>query len=157
MRGLIERLFGSEGRVVVSASAFREEQVAAGALLVEAALCDGDFGEREREVLLGVLGRHFELPQNLARRLLDEAEVAARQSVEWHGFTRVVKEASDHGERLRLIELLWEVAMADEELHDYEASLIRRLCGLLYISGRESAEARNRARERLEGRFAGDD
>ncbi|MEZ5863548.1 MAG: TerB family tellurite resistance protein [Geminicoccaceae bacterium] len=41
------------------------------------------------------------------------------------------------------------MALADEELHDYEASLIRRLCGLLYVTGRESAEARNRARERL--------
>ena len=58
----------------------------------------------------------------------------------------MIKDAYDQEERVKLIELLWEVVLDDEEVHDYEASLIRRLCGLLYVSGRESAEARNRAK-----------
>ncbi|MCB9966951.1 MAG: TerB family tellurite resistance protein [Geminicoccaceae bacterium] len=150
MLGLIEKLFGADTAKPGLPAGFAENQVAAAALLVEAALSDGDFGAAERQVIAGILGRHFDLPPNLADRLLEKAEAAARDAVEWHGFTRAVKEATSHAERVGLIELLWEVALADEELHDYEASLIRRLCGLLYVSGRESAEARNRARERLD-------
>ena len=149
MRGLIEKLFGGDAKPAPVSSDFEEKQIAAAALLVEAGLCDGHFSEADREQIRLILERHFKLDPALARRLLDEAEVEARASVEWHGFTRVVKEAYDEDERVHLIELLWEVALADEELHDYEASLIRRLCGLLYVSGRESAEARNRAKARL--------
>lgn len=149
MRGLIEKLFGADTRPEPVASDFEEEQVAAASLLVEAGLCDGNFSEADRDQISSILERHFQLKPALARRLLEEAEAKAKAAVEWHGFTRVVKEAYDEEERIHLIELLWEVALADEQLHDYEASLIRRLCGLLYVSGRDSAEARNRAKARL--------
>jgi uncharacterized tellurite resistance protein B-like protein len=149
MRGLIEKLFGDGLREHAPRSEFEEEQVAAAALLVEAALSDGTFSDDERAQIVGILERRFELRPAIALQLLAEAEEKAREAVEWHGFTRVVKEAYDHEERVKLIELLWEVTLGDDELHDYEASLIRRLCGLLYVSGRESAEARNRAKQRL--------
>jgi uncharacterized tellurite resistance protein B-like protein len=149
MRGLIDKLFGTSPETEPVTSDFEEEQVAAASLLVDAGLCDGNFSEADRDQISGILERHFKLQPSLARRLLEEAETHARAAVEWHGFTRVVKEAYDHDERVHLIELLWEVALADEQLHDYEASLIRRICGLLYVSGRESAEARNRAKARL--------
>ena len=45
--------------------------------------------------------------------------------------------------------MLWEVAYADGELHDYEANLMRRVTGLLFVSDQESGEARKRALERL--------
>ena len=40
--------------------------------------------------------------------------------------------------------MLWDVAYADGELHDLEASLLRRIGGLLYVSDRERGEARKR-------------
>lgn len=149
MRGLIEKLFSDGGKTAPLASDFQEEQVAAAALLVEAGLSDGSFAASERDRIADIVERHFQLSPALARQLIDEAEEKARAAVEWHGFTRVVKEAYNQEERVHLIELLWEVVLADAELHDYESSLIRRLCGLLYVSGRESAEARNRAKARL--------
>jgi uncharacterized tellurite resistance protein B-like protein len=45
--------------------------------------------------------------------------------------------------------MMWEVAYADGALHDYEASLLRRVTGLLYVSDRESGEARKRVLARL--------
>ena len=149
MRGLIEKLFGDGSSDHEPQSAFDEEQVAAAALLVEAALSDGEFSDHERSRITHILERRFTLPEKLALDLLADAEAKARDSVEWHGFTKVIKDAYDQEERIKLIELLWEVVLDDEEVHDYEASLIRRLCGLLYVSGRESAEARNRAKARL--------
>lgn len=149
MRGLIEKLFAGGMTTPAATSDFEEEQVAAAALIVEAGLCDGNFSEADRDRVALILERRFSLKPAHARALLEEAERRARNAVEWHGFTRVVKDAYEHDERVHLIELLWEVALADDELHDYEASLIRRLCGLLYVSGRESAEARARAKARL--------
>ena len=45
--------------------------------------------------------------------------------------------------------MLWEVVYADGVLHDYEASLLRRIAGLIYVSGRESGIARQQVLRRL--------
>ena len=44
-----------------------------------------------------------------------------------------------------LIETLWEIILSDNEIHDYETSLLRRLSGLLYISDIDTGNARKRA------------
>jgi len=119
-------------------------QLAAAALLVEAAVMDGTFGEDERAVVLRLLKDRFELATDDAETLLDEAETAIAESNELYTLTRTIKENFEHSERIELIEMLWEVAYADGELHDYESNLVRRLSGLLYVSDRESGEARKR-------------
>jgi uncharacterized tellurite resistance protein B-like protein len=69
--------------------------------------------------------------------------------VQWHGFTTAIKDGFEPAERVELIEMLWEVVYADGQLHDYEASLLRRIAGLLYVSDRNSGEARKRVLARL--------
>jgi len=41
--------------------------------------------------------------------------------------------------------MLWDVACADGEIHDYEANLVRRVAGLIHVSDRDSGQARKRA------------
>ena len=65
------------------------------------------------------------------------------------GFTRAIKDRYSLEERIELIEMIWEVVYADGELHDYEANLLRRLGGLLYVSDRERGDARKRVLARL--------
>jgi uncharacterized tellurite resistance protein B-like protein len=128
---------------------FEERQLAAAALLVEAARLDNDFDTTERTRIQSLLEEHFSLSAGDAEDLLMEGEQASEDSIEWQGFTRAIKDGFEPEERVALIEMLWEVAYADGELHDYEASLIRRITGLLYVSDRESGEARKRVRMRL--------
>ena len=132
-----------------TAHSFEEKQLAAAALMVEAARLDSDFDDLERERIEALLEHHFALTPEEAKDLLAEAEMASDDSVEWQGFTRSIKNGFDHDERIAIIEMLWEVAYADGELHDYEASLIRRITGLLYVPDRESGEARKRVMTRL--------
>ena len=47
------------------------------------------------------------------------------------------------------MEMLWQLVYSDGELHDFEATLMRRLAGLLYVDDRESGVARKRALEKL--------
>ena len=128
---------------------FDELQLAAAALMVEAATMDSAFDAAERAKIRDLVLDRFALSGEEAGDLVDEAERMAGESVEWHGFTRAIKEGFDHAERVQLIEMLWEVAYADGDLHDYEASLLRRITGLLYVSDRESGEARKRVLTRL--------
>lgn len=121
-----------------------ELELAAAALLVEAAVMDGTFDETERAVVLALLMERFELSDSDAQQLLTDAEDAIAKSNELYTLTRTVKDNFDHDQRIGLIEMLWQVAYADGEVHDYESNLVRRLAGLLYVTDRESGEARKR-------------
>jgi uncharacterized tellurite resistance protein B-like protein len=146
----LKQLFQSEpaGRPS-GAHRFDELQLAAAALLVEAATMDSKFDAEERTRVSRLVQDRFALSAEEAADLVGEAEQMARDSVQWHGFTSAIKDGFDNTERVHLVEMLWEVVYADGQLHDYEASLLRRVTGLLYVSDRESGEARKRVLARL--------
>jgi uncharacterized tellurite resistance protein B-like protein len=147
----LRQLFGAgaEQSPAAGRHSFEERQLAAAALLVEAASMDSDFGTAERATIGELLRSRFGLSAAEADELLGEAEQAAGASVQWQGFTRAVNDGFAPEERIFVIEMLWEVAYADGRLHDYEASLLRRVTGLLYVSDRDSGEARKRVLARL--------
>ena len=126
-----------------------ELHLAAAALLVEAASMDSDFDEAERSRVRGLLRSRFALSEEEADELIREAERRVEKSTQYHSFTLTIKERFSHEERIELVEMLWEVVYADGELHDHEASLLRRIAGLIYVTDRERGEARKRALARL--------
>lgn len=147
----LKRLIGDNAAAAgkKTSHSFEEKQLAAAALMVEAANLDSAFDDVERARIEALLENNFALSSDEAKALLAAGEEASSDSVEWQGFTRSIKDGFDQVERIALIEMLWEVAYADGELHDYEASLIRRVTGLLYVPDRESGEARKRVLARL--------
>ncbi|SMF38406.1 Uncharacterized conserved protein, tellurite resistance protein B (TerB) family [Tistlia consotensis] len=122
---------------------------AAAALLAEAAIMDGRIDGEERRVIAASLARRFDLSQGDAEALLDRAAAQAADQVELYGMARQLKDGLDQEGRIALIEDLWEVVYADGKLHDHEASLMRRVAGLLYVSDRDSGSARKRVLSRL--------
>ena len=127
-----------------------ELRVAAAALMVEAAQLDDTFDARERDKIRELVAERFELGPEESDSLIETAEARVAESIQLHGFTRIVKAAFSQEERIELMEMLWEVVYADGELHHYEANLMRRLAGLLQVSDRDAGAARKRARERLD-------
>ncbi len=126
-----------------------ELQLAAAALLVEAALMDEDYAEVERQRIAQLLARHFELSPEATSELLTAAERRLSESVDLFGMVRVINDRYGPDERLQIIEMLWEVAYADGTLDDHESSLLRRIAGLLYVTDRQSGAARKRVLNRL--------
>jgi len=124
-------------------------QVAAAALLVEAALADGTFDAGERAQVKDVLTHLFALDEDAITELLSESERAIADSVELYSFARTVKDALDYDRRVELMQMLWEVVYADGQLDDFEANLVRRVSGLLYVSDQDSGRARKAALEQL--------
>ena len=148
----IKSLFGGgTGQTPDAATrhSFAELQVAAAALLVEAAQMDADFGEAERRKILDLVRARFELTEAEAESLLELADRKVANASQLYSFTRVVKDNFDHEERVELMEMLWEVVYSDGRLHDLEASLMRRIAGLIYVPDRESGAARKRALGKL--------
>jgi len=146
-----EMMFGTGGGDAAGADASENiVAAAAAALMIEAAVMDGNFDDDERRTIADLLGGRFEMNADEVNTVIAEAETAVEQSVELFAFTRVLRDDFDHGDRVGMIEMLWEVAYADGVLHDYEANLIRRVTGLLHVTDRESGDAKKRVLERLD-------
>ena len=126
-----------------------ELQLAVAGLLVEAAHQDGEFADAERRTIEALLQDRLKLTAQEATELIGLAEAHVEDKTDFWSFAQVVKNRFDHDERVQMMEMLWEVAYADGVLHDYEASLMRRLAGLVYVSDSESGQARKRALDRL--------
>ena len=124
-------------------------RLAAAALLVEAAVLDGEFDDAERATIERLLTDRFELSAPEVADLIREAEDTVHNANELYTLTRTIKDQMEIAERTAIIEMLWEVAYADGELHDYESNLVRRLAGLLYVSDRDSGDARKRVLVKL--------
>jgi uncharacterized tellurite resistance protein B-like protein len=150
---VIERLkallAGKDAGALVARKGGEALQVAAAALLVEAALMDDTFDDSERATIEQLLTARFDLSADEVATLLDEARSQVTSSSQLFGFTRIIADAFDSDQRIELMEMLWQVAYADGELHDFEASLMRRLAGLLHVSDHDSGRARQAARTRL--------
>jgi uncharacterized tellurite resistance protein B-like protein len=125
-------------------------KLAASALLMEAACMDGHTDAGEIATVSALLAGHFDLSEGEAAELAEAGRKAVAKSVELYGFTRTIKDSFNHEDRVRMIEMLWQVAYADGVLHDFEANLVRRVSGLIYVPDRESGEARKRVLEQLD-------
>ncbi|HER26227.1 MAG TPA: TerB family tellurite resistance protein [Rhodospirillales bacterium] len=125
-------------------------RLATAALLMDAACMDGHIDDQEQVTITALLIDQFDLDQIEAQELAEAGRQAASESAGLYKFTRTIKDNFDHEDRVRMIEMLWRVAYADGILHDYEASLVRRVCGLIYVSDPESGLARKRVLEQLD-------
>lgn len=128
--------------------------LAAAALLVEAASLDDDFADSERRTIAAVLESRFGQAPDEVEALIGRASSAVAESAQLYGFTRTLKDRLQPEERVRVIEMLWEVACADGEVDSYESGLVRRVAGLLFVPDKESGEARQRVLARLDLRPA---
>lgn len=126
-----------------------EAHIATAALLIEAALSDDDYQDVERDAIVSVLVRHYKISDADARELVQEAEKAQAASEQLFYFTRTVKDSFPIETRVQMIEMLWEIAYADGVLSKFEANLVRRIAGLIYVSDRDRATARKRVMARL--------
>ncbi|TCS63662.1 tellurite resistance TerB family protein [Varunaivibrio sulfuroxidans] len=124
-------------------------RIAVTALLVEASTMDGHFDEIERQTIRNLLKDRFDLSFDEIDTLLADAQGALEKSGGLYVFTHTIKETFDHTDRVRMIEMLWEVVYADGVLDDFESNLVRRIAGLLYVPDRESGEARKRVLEKM--------
>jgi uncharacterized tellurite resistance protein B-like protein len=126
-----------------------ELRLAAAVLLAEAARVDGRVEPEEHRAVARLLRERFGLSGDEAAELAAWAEQRAEQSAQYFGFIEVVNRRFSYEERIGLIEMLWEVVYCDGRLDEFQASLMRRMAGLLYVSDPDSGAARKRVLARL--------
>ena len=125
-----------------------DPQVAAAALLVEAALSDGVYVNIESDMIAEILLEAFKFDADKADAVLAEGEALAEEAVGSHQFTKHVKKLPVE-ERVAIIDGLYRVALADGEKSDIEDAYIRHVASLLHIDDISRAQARQAAEKRI--------
>ena len=108
-------------------------------LLIHAAKIDENYTENEKNIIKKALIELDEIDSKKADEIMVLAEKKEKESNQIVEFTQKIKRENIEF-KLKIIEILWKIVYSDGANDNYESNLIRRLCGLLYISDKESGE-----------------
>ena len=117
-------------------------------LMIEAANTDGEVTQEELNKISHSLIYVFKEDPKLVEASLTKAFENKDNAKSLYYYTSKLNKSYTDAQKIQLIEVLWGVILADNELHDFETNLIRRLAGLLYISDVECGNAKIRAGNR---------
>ena len=107
------------------------------ALLIHAAKIDENYTDVEKKIIKQALMELNNISSDQTENLIRLAEKKEEESNQIVEFTKEIKKYSMKF-RLKIIEVIWKIVYSDGTSDDYESNLIRRICGLLYISGKDN-------------------
>lgn len=118
-----------------TASANKQEliKMAAAVLFVEVMHADHQVDKRERPLVRHALIESFSLSKQDADDLLQQAEERVKDVTSLHEFTSLLHGHLSGEEKVMLIEQIWRIILADDEVDKYEEHLVRRIAELLYV------------------------
>ena len=114
-------------------------------LMIEAANTDGEVTQEELNKISHSLVNVFKEDPQAVEVSLTKAFENKDNSKSLYYYTSKLNKTYSNENKIKLIEVLWAIILADNQIHDFETNLIRRLAGLLYISDVECGNAKIRA------------
>ena len=143
----LKQLFKSESSA--TAPSDHDLKLAAATLMYEMIRSDGDVDDVELQHMRDLLKKEFDLEPESILKLTEDAKQSANEAISLQKFTREICENWDNPKRVKMIEYLWTIALADEHIDSHEHHLVRKLAGLLYVTDKEIQTAKARAIEAL--------
>jgi uncharacterized tellurite resistance protein B-like protein len=121
--------------------------MAAAMLLLEVAWADQNITDAELEATREAVQSMFRLSREQVQALVDRAKAEHDTAISMYPFTRAVNESLSMDDKRVLIQLLWRLAGADNEVDVHEEYTIRRIADLLYVSHDDFIAAKLEARK----------
>lgn len=108
-------------------------KLATAALFIEMMQQDHEVLDEERQIVKESLKEKFDLGQDEAEVLFKLAQEEAQQATDYHQFTRLIAKEYSQEQKTKVIELLWTIAYADNQLDPLEEHMVRRIADLIYV------------------------
>tara|TARA_Y100001935_G_scaffold246402_1_gene241031 strand:+ start:481 stop:870 length:390 start_codon:yes stop_codon:yes gene_type:complete len=119
----------------------KESIIGISALLVHAANIDEIYSDHEKDLIKEFINSY--LKNENSSDILKKAEEVENNSNQLLSYTNIIKQNSMDIKK-DIIEHLWKVIISDNSVDQYEANLMRRICGLIYFPDKECAEIKLR-------------
>ncbi|MDF1857851.1 MAG: TerB family tellurite resistance protein [Candidatus Pelagibacter bacterium] len=117
------------------------------ALLIHAAKIDENYEETEKDIIKKTL---IELgaEKSSIDDIISKATTIEENSNQILDFTREIKN-SPESDKIKIIESLWKIIYSNNNADMYEANLMRRLAGLLYINPKIMGDLKEKIKQEL--------
>ena len=119
-----------------------KEIIAITALLVHAAKIDEIYSDHEKKIIINFIENNMQ-DKSQSQKILTEAEILEADSNQLLNYTKIIKDGPAEIKK-EIIEQLWKILISDNSVDQYESNLMRRICGLIYFSDKDSGEIRMR-------------
>ena len=136
---MIKNIFKKEKKIEVN------NNVLIAALLIHAAKIDENYTDEEKKIVTRSVVDLFNISLQEAEKLVADAEKKEQESNQIVEFTKEIKKYSMES-RLKIIEVIWKIVYSDGINDSYESNLIRRICGLLYVSDKDNGIIKTKVR-----------
>ena len=124
-------------------------RLATAALLIEMMQQDGESHDAEHQAITTALREKFNLSEEETHQLVELAHDEARTATDYYQFTRLIAQEFSQQQKVKVIEYLWMIAYADEQLNSYEEHMVRRIADLIYVSHADFIQAKHRVQKSL--------
>lgn len=112
-------------------------QLASAALLIELSKADFDQGDVELQTIRSLLAKEHDISSEEINELMALAEEQFEEDNAYHPYTSLINQNFSPERKVRLLETLWKVAIADGKISKYEDHLIRKISELIYVPHRD--------------------
>ena len=119
-----------------------KEIITIAALLVHAAKIDEIYSDHEKKIIIDFIDNNTK-DKSQSQKILTEAEILEADSNQLLNYTKIIKDGSLEIKK-EIVEQLWKILISDNSVDQYESNLMRRICGLIYFSDKDSGEIRMR-------------
>lgn len=139
--GFLRKLMMSTGHAELQPE---DARLAIASVLVMAARADNHYEAAEEAMIDRTLMARFKLSAAEAKGLREQGEEAEAEAIDIYQFTKAIKDAIPHDDRVAIVEELWRVILTDGQRDPHEDSLMRQIVDRLGLSPMESALARQK-------------
>ena len=146
---MIKNFFKRNSKSTSETVEHNDERLALTALLIKIAKSDYEYSSVEKSRIKIILKKRFLISELEVTDLINKAELLEDESSDSVRFTKVIKEFVPLEKRNEIIEIFWELVLADGIREDDENSLLRILGSLLGVNDRDVAFARQNVQIKL--------
>ena len=117
-----------------------ELQIAVSKILVRTAKIDDEFHILEEQKILELLTKYFSLNDEDSKNLMELGISEEKSATDLYAYTNTIKKSLELSERKKIIEMMWQIIVTDDNFDPYENNLVWRVAELIGISTRERVQ-----------------
>ena len=118
-------------------------------LLLEVARADYSVDDEELQGIVAAIAKASSLSESEISEIVDLATREVDENISYHQHIAFINDECSQAQKNALMENMWRIAYADQQLDKYEEAFIRRFADLIYLSHREFMQAKHRVLESL--------
>ena len=150
MLNTIKKSFASHFSAQAVDNLDHQLKLATAALLIEMMQQDEHAHDNEQRAIRSALQEKFSLTKDETHELYQLAKQELAEATDYFQFTNLIARNFTQAQKIKVIEYLWTIAYADNELDAYEEHMVRRIADLIYVSHKDFMQTKHKVQQLMQ-------